>query len=320
MGMVDDADNDKTADGLDIVAEIRALSPQLSGQLMEAADFLIAHPEDVAFHSMREIARRSDVTPVTLVRFAQRLGLSGYSALRQRYIEAFRDGQRRSKGAKTRNVESAKALLAARPNVSLSNFADSFFAAEHEVLSRARAALTEDRLRETSGILASASRVFVVGRRTAYPAAFTLAYALRKARPGVSLLDGVGGAPEGALEDIEAGDAFVAVTFAPFNRLVNTFAHRAAESKARIIAITDTSTAPLRKLAGNRHFVAQTLSHAFPESVIGAVAIANLLAALTIAELGVTAQKRIRANERFIVGSNEYLLSNKGARRARRSR
>lgn len=318
--MIDDADNDKAADGLDIVSEIRALSPQLSGQLMEAADFLMSHPEDVAFHSMREIARRSDVTPVTLVRFAQRLGLSGYSALKQRYIEAFRNGQRRSKGAKTRNVESAKALLAAQPNISLANFTDSFFAAEHEVLSRARAALTEDGLREASGILANASRVFVVGRRTAYPAAFTLAYALRKARPGVSFLDGVGGATEGALEDIQAGDAFVAVTFAPFNRLVNILAHRAAESKARIIAITDTSAAPLRKLAGNRHFVAQTLSHAFPESVIGAVAIANLLAALTIAELGATAQKRIRANERFIVGSNEYLLLNKASQRVRHSR
>ena len=67
--------------------------------------------------------------------------------------------------------------------------------------------------------------------------------------------------------------------------------------------------APLRDLAGDLFFVAPTMSRAFPESAGGALAVANLLAALTVAKLGENAQKRIRLNERRLVDAGEYLLT-----------
>ena len=48
---------------------------------------------------------------------------------------------------------------------------------------------------------------------------------------------------------------------------------------------------------------------AFPESTLGAIAIANILAALTISRLSEAARHRIRDNEHFLVDSGEYLLS-----------
>lgn len=301
----------------DLIEEIKAICGDLSGQAVDAAHYLINNPDEVAFHSMREIARRANVPPVSLVRLAQRLGLAGYSELRDRFISVMRDRQQRDRSSTTRNQQSAKDLIRKiDESTKLDGFVDSFFAAELDVVKQARAHLSEEKLKEAVEVLAGADKVFVFGRRTAFTPAYTLAYTLRKARPNVVLLDGPGGAPEGVLEDLAPGDAFVAVTFAPFNRLVHRLTEKASLSGCRIIAITDSFAAPVRKFADRLHFVAQTSGQAFPESSLGAIAVANLLAALTISRLGKSAQKRIRENEQFLVGSGEYLLSPKADRRS----
>lgn len=303
---------------LTIVEDIKRLCADLSGHAVEGAHYLINHPEQVAFHSMREIARRAEVPPVSLVRLAQRLGLAGYGELRRQFIDAMHDRRQRDRLSTSRNEESARALIERMgEGTALNAFVDSFFEAELAVVRQARSHLSDDRLTEAADLLSLAPKVFVAGRRTAFTPAFTLAYTLRKARPGVILLDGPGGAPEGMLEDIAPGDVFVAVTFAPFNRVVHRLAERAAVAGARIVAITDSFAAPVGGLAGRLNFVAQTSGQAFPESALGAIAVANLLAALAISRLGDVAQNRIRENERFLVGSGEYLLPDTGQRKHR---
>jgi DNA-binding MurR/RpiR family transcriptional regulator len=298
---------------------IRRLLPELGGQMAEAARYLVSHPEDVAVHSMRELARRADVPPVNLVRIAQRLGLPGYSDLRQRYINDILRGGARPPSAATRNVESARAILAtARAGNGHLAFAESFFAAEQEVLKSAQTGLTEAKLARTAQILGTAPKIFVVGRRTAYPAAFTLAYALRKARPNVRILDDTAGAPESELEEAAPQDVMVAFTFAPFSRLTDSLARRAAAAGATIIGIADSQAAPLHDLTDGLFFTVPSRSRAFPESAGGAIAIANLFAAIAVAQLGEVAQKRIRSNERFLVNSGEYLLVSSRSRSRRR--
>ncbi|MCK1753994.1 MurR/RpiR family transcriptional regulator [Bradyrhizobium sp. 137] len=302
---------------VDLVEEIKEICVDLSGQAVEAAHYLINNPDEAAFHSMREIARRANVPPVSLVRLAQRMGLAGYGDLRQRFIDAMRDRQQRDRLSTTRNEQTAKSLIHKMgEGAGLDDFVESFFAAELDVVRRARAHLSEEKLNEAGGLLANAPKVFVCGRRTTFTPAYTLAYALRKARPNVVLLDSPGGAPESLLEDLSSGDAFVAVTFAPFNRVVHRLAEKASQSGGRIISITDSFAAPMSELEG-LHFVAQTSGQSFPESTLGAIAIANLLAALVIGRLGEPAQVRIRENERFLHGSGEYLLSGKLIKRRR---
>ena len=298
---------------------LRGLLAELTGPMAEAARYLLAHPEDVAVHSMRSLARRAEVPPVTLVRLAQRLGLPGYGELRQGFVERVLRNSAAAQMAATRNAESARAIAAAADaGTGALAFADGFFAAEHDLLRRAFAGLSETTLDRAATTLAMAPRVFVAARRTPFSAAFTLAYALRKARPGVVLLDDAGGAPEGALDDTVAGDVLVAFTFAPFSRITDALARRASGAGAQIIVVSDIDEAPLRDLAGDLFFLAPTLSRAFPESAGGALALANLLAALTVSKLGESAQQRIRMNERRLVETGEYLLA-AGPVRKRRS-
>lgn len=291
----------------DTAAALTALLPDLGTQMAGAARHILAQPQDVAVFSMRELARRAGVPPVTLVRLAQRLGLPGYAALRRRYVDGVREG-RVFGAAATRNAEAARGIADAIARGSgAKGFAAEFFAAEHAILGSAEASLDAAALEEAAGLLAGARRVFVLARRTPFPAAFALAYALRKARPDVLLLDDIAGAPEAALEDAERGDVLVAVTFAPYSRTTLGLARQAAEAGLRIIGLTDAHAAPIGRLAGRLLFAAPTASRAFPESALGTLALANLLVAMTVARLGAPAQRRIRANERRIVNSGEYL-------------
>ncbi|MBB2692915.1 UNVERIFIED_ORG: DNA-binding MurR/RpiR family transcriptional regulator [Rhizobium esperanzae] len=306
----------------ELIDQIKTICVELSGQMVDAAHYVINNADEVPFYSMREIARRANVQPVNLVRLAQRLGLAGYGDLRQQFIDTTPERPQRDRQSLHRNEASARTLIAEMGKSSgLKAFVDSFFATEQAVLAQARAHLSEERLEEAVELLARAPKVYVMGRRTAFTPAYTLAYTLQKARPNIVLLDTPGGAPEGALDDIRPGDAFVAVTFAPFNRLVHRLTEKASQSGAHIIAITDSFAAPISKFAGLLHFVAQSSGRAFPESTLGAIAIANILAALTISRLGEAAQRRIRDNEHFLVNSGEYLLSGgtKNSRREKRA-
>ncbi|OWV85820.1 RpiR family transcriptional regulator [Rhizobium sp. N122] len=302
---------------LDLIERIKNICVELSGQTVEAAHYVINNAEEIPFYTMREVARRAEVQPVSLVRLAQRLGFAGYSEFRQQFIDTTERHLRDRQSIK-RNELSAQTLISESGKTpSLMTFVDSFFATEQAIVGQARLHLSEEQLEAAIEILAKAPKIYVMGRRTAFTPAFTLAYTLQKARPNIVLLDTPGGAPEGALDDIHPGDAFVAVTFAPFNRLVHRLTEKASHMGARVIAITDSFAAPISKFAGPLHFVAQSSGRAFPESALGAIAIANALAALTIIKLGDAAQHRIRENERFLVNSGEYLLSSPDGKRQR---
>ncbi|ONG56653.1 hypothetical protein BKE38_05630 [Pseudoroseomonas deserti] len=295
---------------------LAALLPALSGPIAAAARHMLAHPEDVAVFSMRELARRVEVPPATLVRLAQRLGLPGYDALRRHYVESVRRGHVGGIGgiAATRNHNSARTLAAAEAG----GFAEAFLAAEQEVLRQALRGLAAAPVEEAVALLAEARRVHVAGRRTAFSTAYALAYTLHKARPDVVLVGDMAGVSEAALQDVVPGDVLVVVTFAPFSRPVIGMAERAAAAGARIIAIVEAAIPPLKRLAGPLIFIAPTQGGAFPESTNGALAIANLLVARVVARLGPAAERRIAADERRILAGGEFLLA--GPRSGRKLR
>jgi len=303
----------------DVIEDIRAICFELTGQTVEAANYLISNPEEAAFSSMREIARRANVPPVSFVRLAQKLGLSGYSELKDRFIKSMHDPAANALSSQMLNVESARALLkgARSKSSSTESFIQDFFLAESRVLDETRNHLTVAQTTEAATLLATAKRVFICAKRTAFPAAFMMKHLLGKARPDVVFMDGLGGAPESSLEDIAPQDVLVCFTFSPFNKTVHSFARHASGVGAKVIAITDSFSAPIGEFSKNLHFTVASSSKTFLESAVGATAVAQLLCALTVNKLGFKAQERIHRNETFLLQSGEYLPTGKKSTRHR---
>src|SRR5262249_37302842 len=145
-----------------------------------------ANRDEIPVRSMRELAKRAKVAPVTLVRLAQRLGFEGFDDFRQVFVDAYMAGR-------GRNLEQATEIVTLGEKEGTRGFAARFAELEIEAQRRAIGHLTEASLRAAVEALVEAERIFVIGRRPYFAAAYGVAYALGKARPEVHLLDTGGG-------------------------------------------------------------------------------------------------------------------------------
>ena len=111
MGMEDgqmpeaqqDAEDEAALAGADLDAsaaprdfrELRTLilerRDRLPKRLVQVADFAIHHPQEIAFGRVAELARKAQVQPSTMIRFAQALGYSGFSDLQLVFQSYARD-------------------------------------------------------------------------------------------------------------------------------------------------------------------------------------------------------------------------------------
>jgi RpiR family transcriptional regulator, carbohydrate utilization regulator len=75
-----------------VLARLGTLVPSLRESERKIADYILVHPEEIIFLSITELADRTDTSEATVIRFAQRLGYSGYAALKIALTMDRRDG------------------------------------------------------------------------------------------------------------------------------------------------------------------------------------------------------------------------------------
>jgi DNA-binding MurR/RpiR family transcriptional regulator len=284
----------------DIEARLRQLMPETRGPTADAIQFLIVHQDEIPFRSMRELAKRAEVPPVTLVRLAQSLGFKGFEDFRGVFVSAKINDQGRNQGR-------AAELVSLGEKEGALGFAVEFAEREFEVQRATIAGLKEVELRAAVQAIVEAERVFVIGRRPFFAVAYSLYYSLRKVKPDTQLLDSGGGS---GLEfgAMRGKDVVVAFSTYPYSRVTLGVAQNASKRGARIIAITDSENAPIA-LVADHVFLTTVRSYAFPDSIAGAYLIGNLLVALAVSTLGSEALEQIQRNEDDIRESGEYVAN-----------
>ncbi len=279
--------------------KLRKLLPAVRGATSRGVQFMIAQAEEVPVRSMRELAKRAEVPPVTLVRIAQRLGFAGFEQLQEVYVEALVNGQ-------TSNHERAAELVALGQKKGMLGFAAQFAEREVALQRQAISRLSERRLREAVNAIVKAGQIVVMGRRPFFAAAYSVAYSLNKVKPGTLLLNSGGGAGL-EVNGLTPGDVFIGFSAYPYSRMTLGVARNAARQGAVVIAITDSENAPLAGVARHQ-FVIDVKSYAFPDSTFGACLIGNILVALAVSALGKEGLERIQRNEDDILQSGEYVI------------
>lgn len=260
----------------DLIARRR---DQLPRRLVQAAEFALAHPQDIAFGTIAEIARAAQVQPSALVRFAQALGYAGFSDLqavfRAHARERWPDYRERLKAL--RNVP-ASSSAGDRLAALLAGFA------EASAVSAIRMRDTVDiaALERAVTVLAAARTIHLIGARRSFPAAAGLAYALRKLGVACQLLDQAGGPVPEQADLIPTDDAVLAISFTPYAPVTLDLTTRAARRGVPVVAITDTVFSPLAQVATVWLEVAEA-DHAAFRLLAGTYALAMTLA-IAIAE------------------------------------
>jgi DNA-binding MurR/RpiR family transcriptional regulator len=257
------------------LATIARRFPDLTPRLQRAARFIIDNPDQIAVRSMREIARRAAVAPATMVRLARALDYADYDDLRDVFI-------RRVESAATAHAPRAQALQATErsgPRL-VEHLAASQMAAIQSAAGNPETAIAAF-VRE----LAAARTVAFLGLRASHAIAYHFAYVYGLLRDNGHLLDDRGGALRDHAARLSRGDALVAISIAPYTRATVEALEVAEKRGATILALTDSAVSPIAR-AARRCLLFHTAGPSFFSTLIGALALAELLVARLAASGG----------------------------------
>ncbi|SDC43024.1 transcriptional regulator, RpiR family [Cupriavidus sp. YR651] len=284
-----------------LLAQLRADFPSLSAQFQSGARYLLDHPQDIAIHSMRKVAANAGVQPATLVRLSQSLGFDGWQGLRELFVEALRDGGSQPYARRARKVvkeSGSSRMLAEMMEVQHHNL-DALLASNADTLPRA------------ADLLAAAPTVHVAGFRSCFPIAFTFHYIYRLFRSSVHLIRGDAGTLEMELRALTAKDAVLVAGFAPYSQESLRVATAAREAGCKVIALTDSTVAPIALEADCTLLFAIDSPSFFP-SITAGIAMVEALVEQLLAKKGKGAIRALEQTEGQLHRTGAYVPARRG--------
>lgn len=214
---------------------------QLPRRLAQVAEFLLGHPDEIAFGTVATIAEMAEVQPSTLVRFAQSVGYTGFSDLQDVFRTRLR-GRQPDYAERIRTLD--RRGDAGSPYSLLQGFADTAVAS----IANMQENLDPSQIDGAVETLASARTIYVLGQRRSFPVAAYAGYAFGKLGLRNVLLDAVGGMlSEQTFFTPE--DALLAISFTPYSSATAGIAARAHDEDVPVIAITDSAFSPLARVS-----------------------------------------------------------------------
>ena len=226
-------------------ALLLARRENLPARLVQAAEYAVAHPDEIAFGTVASVAEAAQVQPSALIRFAKALGYNGFSELQEVFRHRLRErwpdyGERLAKLRHEGPPEGPVGLL------------KRFSEGAVRSLGKLDDTVSAEALERAVAVLAPARTIHLLGLRRAFPVAAYLAYALGKLGIPVSLVDNIGALGPEQLAGARAGDALVAVSFTPYTPATVELANAFAAKGFPVVAVTDSPFSPLAPAATAR--------------------------------------------------------------------
>ncbi len=269
----------------------------LTPELQKAARFMVEHPEEVGLNSMRKVAKEAGVKPATVSRLSKTLGFEEYEALREPFRQRLRKTEpkfsTRVKDLQRRGADDTSVLFADLRQQELENI-------ERTLSDDNRAAIEA-----AAEALHTSRRVYVLGLRGAYGAAFLFHYAYQLFQENCRLIDTHAGIFADQLRGIGKDDSLLVISFPPYTQLTIDAVDYAAEAGAKIVAVTDSIVSPAAHAAGHT-IITQNKSASFYHSFTGALAVTQALITLLVAKKGGDAVKIAREAEKQLSKVSAY--------------
>lgn len=259
------------------VAEARG---NLSSADQQILAYLTDNPDGLAFHTAESLSAKAGVSRAAVVRFAKRLGYTGFTDFRTAARDAMMTSQEsplsRFSQAEPDTLVERKALQDTR-----------------NIL--AAAGLVRDALAPAAQAVARARRVLIMGMRMSYGLAAHLHRLLNEIRDGVTLIDP--GFPDQVIGACSR-DIVIVFLFRRYSRLTVDLLADVANSGAPVVLITDGRGHPWAAEA-QHVLVAPVDGPALYDSMVAPMWILESLAAEVAAVRPKQSRARLEAVERF---------------------
>lgn len=228
-----------TPEGKRLLERIREDYSELSGSYRKIARYISDNYRDVAFLTAAKVAEQAGVSESVVVRFASRIGYSGYPEMQQIIIGAVRaelsPAERLGQKGKYDLEGSSPAELA--------------FRRDKENLALTEHNLSLDSVRQAAQKIAEAHRVWVIGMIESAAVAKLLGTLLSYIVPEVTIVEHDGMETVVPLKKVGPRDVVIGISF-PRYALQTIRAIEYCKGKgATIIALTDSTVAPAAETA-----------------------------------------------------------------------
>ncbi len=220
---------------------------ELSPRLKQVASFVLDNPNDIALETLAVNAKRCDVQPSTIVRFAKVFGYNGASEMQRLFRdEILTAAPSPSYSERIRQFnERSDSVDRMMPYNVMQEFAESnIIALEH-----LRDAVRKEDLDRSIDLIQKAHTIYLAGVRRSFPVAAYLAYSLSHVEKRAFLLDGVAGMTSEQSWMLGADDLLIAVSFKPYANETHSVVATAAANGVPMIAISDSRLSPIAKNA-----------------------------------------------------------------------
>lgn len=256
-----------------LLARVAADFEALPRQLKSVARYVERHRARVMVDRIGDVARECAVQPSAVVRFAQRFGYAGFSAMQA----VFRDDYTQQAAASTTYQQRIRRLVTSkRRALTPVAVAREFVVASTAGLEELSRDFDDASLSAAVALLARAQHIYVVGVRRSYPVAAYMTYALQHIDKRVQLVDGIGGMVHEQMRSIGRDDAIVAISFTPYGRETLACVRHAQKRGAKAVVMTDSRLAPLARGASALLVVREGGAFAF-RSLTNALCLAQAL-------------------------------------------
>ena len=261
---------------------IQAQYDSLSTVDRKLADVVLERENDVLTYSATELAALAGVSKASSARFFRRLGFTGFQAFRQH----LRDG-----------VHPPSALYRMDRQGTRGGPLQQHIEQDAQRLQALADDVTDPLLQAAAKLLVDARRVWVVGYRNGYMAAFYARALLSQVRSQVYLLNEGAGEDAELLAQIQPHDVLLAMDFRRRTRRLSEVVSIARDAGAALVLVSDARVSALAARA-QALFICPPQGEPIFDSYVSAISLINYLATAALAQAPNKARARMARIER----------------------
>jgi DNA-binding MurR/RpiR family transcriptional regulator len=261
----------------------------LSGRLQQITRYAMTHPNDMALETIAVIAKRTEVPPSSLIRFAKSFGFSGFSEMQKVFQQGLLGRMSEyQKRVQNLNIEIRQQGEEVQSNLSY------FIQGGIQALQSLRKTVQDEDIVKTASIMLESKVVHIAAQRRSFPVGTYLTYALSHLGVPNMLLDSVGGMFAEQGKTIRKGDVLIAISFSPYANEVLKLAGNVKELGIPVIVISDSILSPLGLFADVCLEVEETEVFGFKGAILSALMCLSLS---LVVELGNQMEKQKKEME-----------------------
>jgi len=264
---------------------------ELSPQLRLAARFVSENTQDVATHSLRQIAIKSGLTPPTYSRLARAIGFEHFEELRDSCRDELHQ-ERLSLSERARLLQNGGDGLSANRGM----FAATHASAAVSNIQKLLDDIDVDQLVAVADLLVKAKNVHLIGSLSSRTMVEYFAYVAEMAVENWQVAGQGASSLSASLAGIGKDDVVLAIAVAPYASETVRAVQFSSEAGANVIIITDDLLSPVL-IHAKFSFLTTTESPQFFPSHVAIITLIEILMGMVVRRMGKKAQKRINAVE-----------------------